>query len=163
MISFKCPSSGLNLIGVVYPDTFALIHNNWIKSKMTDNFVKVEKKRALGPSIMSYKRLQQWDTATKTILDTIFQRDRANGIISSWLMEVRLIRVHKYIEGINWNWWKCWPEEKRHKRKFRSNSQHQKARTEEMSSHKAIASDSDAWLCKQNIIIIIIILPFKWH
>lgn len=94
-----------------------------IRSKITDNFVKVEQKRAPGPSVMSYKRLQQWDAATKTILDTIFQRDRVNGIISSWLMEVKLIRLHKYIEGIKWNWWKCWPEEKRHKRKFRSNSQ----------------------------------------
>jgi len=27
-ISFKGLSSGLNVIGVVYPDTFALIHNN---------------------------------------------------------------------------------------------------------------------------------------
>lgn len=108
----------LNLIGGLH-----LFITTGIKSKMTDNFVKVEQKRAPGPSVMSYKRLQQWDAATKTILDTIFQRDRVNGIISSWLMEVKLIRLHKYIEGIKWNWWKCWPEEKRHKRKFRSNSQ----------------------------------------
>lgn len=108
-------------LGVFYP--LHLFITTGIKSKMTDNFVKVEQKRAPGPSVMSYKRLQQWDAATKTILDTIFQRDRVNGIISSWLMEVKLIRLHKYIEGIKWNWWKCWPEEKRHKRKFRSNSQ----------------------------------------